>query len=187
MGVVASLPAQCVISAAKGQKFFAQSHVSFAWTFRLILWAGRRGLYKAATLISFSWSTAKNTSTFLMHVRVPCSPWGMTSISTSRLLQPSKHRPSGLSVWSTLHSFISKLGDRCCDGCDDGRSQPWGLTLASNNFTFIHHYHRRRRCSQSFTEPLTWRRPLELSGWPLSAGWSSHKPTLANFRIAELL
>lgn len=30
MGVVASLPAQCVISAAKGQKFFAQSHVSFA-------------------------------------------------------------------------------------------------------------------------------------------------------------
>lgn len=123
-----------------------------------------------------------------MHVRVPCSPWGMTSISTSRLLEPSKHHPSGLFIWPTLPSFISKVGDRCCDGCDDGWFQPWGLTLASNNFTLIHHYHRRRRCSESFTEPLTWQRPLELSGWPLlSAGWSSHKPTLENFCIDKLL
>lgn len=102
----------------------------------------------------------KNTSTFLMHVRVSCSPWGTTSISMSRLLQAPKHHPHGPCVWSALPSFISKAVDRCRDGCDDGRPQPRGLTLASNNFSLIHHHHHRRRCSQSFTEPLTrWRSP----------------------------
>lgn len=69
IGVIATLPAQCVISAAKGQKFFAQSHVSFAWTFHLILWARRQGLYKAVALISFSWSTVKK----YIHIPYACA------------------------------------------------------------------------------------------------------------------
>lgn len=71
---------------------------------------------------------------------------GVASISMSRLLRTPD-------VCSALSPFISRAGGGCCDGCDDGRSQPRGLTLASNHFSLIHHHCRRRR-SQSFKKPL---------------------------------